>query len=177
MANTSPLLLLLGDSLIDYGEWHRRLPEYRTISSGIPGETTSGLLSRLPSGLSGGDPDGIILMSGTNDLMLGYQDFVQTLDQISVILRSNFPQSEMIITSLLPYEIPGLLELIRSVNEELTCVAEKNDCHYFDLFAEFENSFAPLFDYDGVHLSNSGYELWAQCLIENLPGLLVKGRN
>ena len=35
-----PLVLMLGDSLIDYGEWHRRLPGYRIISSGIPWERT-----------------------------------------------------------------------------------------------------------------------------------------
>ncbi len=169
-----PLLLMLGDSLIDYGEWHRRLPGYRIISSGIPGERTEGLLYRLPHDLSGEPPDGVVIMSGTNNIVFGDIGFVELLGQAATILHSHYQQAEIVITSLLPYEIPGLLDTIHAANQQLAFVCKERGCRYFDLCSHFEQSFDELFDFDGVHLSNLGYRLWASRLDEYLRKLLAK---
>ncbi|NNF45241.1 MAG: hypothetical protein HKP52_04590 [Desulfofustis sp.] len=169
-----PLLLMLGDSLIDYGEWRRRLPGYRIISSGIPGERTEGLLHRLPHESSQESPDAIVIMSGTNNIVFGDVGFVDLLGRAATILRSYYQQSEILITSLLPYEIPGLHDAIHAANHQLAFVCEERGCHYFDLCSHFEQSFDELFDFDGVHLSNLGYRLWASLLDEYLRKLLAK---
>ena len=169
-----PQVLMLGDSLIDYGEWHRRLPAYRIISSGIPGERTEGLLSRLPRELAGDPPDGIVIMSGTNNIVFGDLGFVDLLGRVATILRSHNQQAEIVFTSLLPYEIPGLLDAIHAANQQLACICEEHGCRYFDLCSHFEQSFDELFDFDGVHLSNLGYRLWASRLDEYLRKLLAK---
>ena len=169
-----PQLLMLGDSLIDYGEWHRRLPGYRVISSGIPGERTEGLLHRLPPDLPGYSPDAIVIMSGTNNIVFGDIGFVDLLGQIASLLRSRYPAAEIMITSLLPYEIPGLIDAIQAANQQLSFICKERGCRFFDLCSLFEQSFEELFDFDGVHLSNSGYRLWAFHLDEYLRKLLAK---
>jgi len=169
-----PLVLMLGDSLIDYGEWHRRLPGYRIISSGLPGERTEELLHRLPPELPGAPPDGIVIMSGTNNIVFGDLGFVDQLGRAATILRGQYPQAEIVLTSLLPYEIPGLLDAIHAANQQLAFVCEERGCRYFDLCSLFEHSFDELFDFDGVHLSNLGYRLWASRLDEYLRKLLAK---
>ena len=172
--NDKALLLMLGDSLIDYGEWHRRLPGYRVISSGIPGERTEGLLNRLPLRLPAGAPDGIVIMSGTNNIVFGDLGFVDLLARIITLLRASCHNSEIVITSLLPYEIPGLIDAVHAANQQLAFICEEQGCHFFDLCSPFENSFSELFDFDGVHLSNLGYRLWASRLDEYLRKLLAK---
>jgi len=169
-----PLLLMLGDSLIDYGEWHRRLTSYRIISSGIPGERTEGLLNRLSSPLTGETPKAIVIMSGTNNIVFGDFGFIDLLARIIALLRNQYHGSDILLTSLLPYELPGLIDAIHSANQEMECICEERGCHFFDLCSSFESSFDMLFDYDGVHLSNLGYRLWASLLDEYLRKLLAK---
>lgn len=173
--NDKPLIFMLGDSLIDYGEWHRRLPGYRIISSGVPGERTEELLHRLPLQTQTDTPDAFILMTGTNNIVFGDFSFIEATRHIVTRLQKRFPQTPVILTSLLPYELPGIIDTIHTANEQLRLVCDENGCMYFDLCRSFEDSFDPLFDYDGVHLSNNGYRLWAATLHEYLSKLLAKG--
>jgi lysophospholipase L1-like esterase len=177
MTPPKPLLLLLGDSLIDYGEWHRRLPGCRIISSGVPGERSRELLQRLPNQPTIKTPDIVVLMSGTNDLLSGDRGFTAHLEQAALVLRKWYPDAAILLTSLLPFAIseylPGLHETIMSVNLELRALAKKRGCHYFDLFSHFEQANDNLFDYDGVHLNNRGYRLWARELDRYVTALLA----
>jgi len=168
-----PVILLLGDSLIDYGEWHRRLPGYLTISSGVPGERAGELLRRLPVGPERKSPDTIVVMTGTNNIIFGDFSFIDTTRQIITRLQDRFGRVPLLVTSLLPYEIPGIIGTIHAANDGLREVCREGHAVYFDLCTHFENSQSRLFDYDGVHLSNTGYELWASVLDEYLLQLLA----
>jgi lysophospholipase L1-like esterase len=113
-------------------------------------------------------------MSGTNNIVFGDLGFVDLLGRAATTLRSHYQQAEIIITSLLPYEIPGLSDAIHAANQHLAFVCRERGCRYFDLCTLFEQSFDELFDYDGVHLSNLGYRLWASQLERYLRKLLAK---
>ena len=173
-----PLLLMLGDSLIDYGEWPRRMQDYRVVSSGVPGERCEELKRRigfLATGRNSADtPTAIVIMSGTNDIVFGDHGFVEVLRDSILTLRQRYPGAEILLTSLLPYEIPDLIEDIHTVNDLMRKVCAETGGRYFDLYSEFENSSERLFDYDGVHLSNRGYRLWASVLNRFLSNLLAK---
>lgn len=173
-STNKPQVLMLGDSLIDYGEWQRRLPAYRVISSGIPGERTEELFRRVSIQLPDDPPEAVVVMSGTNNIVFGDHSFIDMLRRISSVLQGSYPQAPIIITSMLPYEIPGIIDSIHAANQHIRLICAESGCHYFDLCSEFERSFEPLFDYDGVHLSNRGYQLWAAGLAGYLAKLLAK---
>lgn len=166
-------LLFLGDSLVDFGNWSCRLPQHRVISSGIPGERAEELLRRLPV-RAPLPPEVIILMTGTNNLLSGDTDFIITIEQIIRELGTHFNRSETIITSLLPSNIQEVQDMVQAVNHELQEIAGQTDAHYFDLYSSFEKSGSELFDYDGVHLSEAGYQRWTDELLIFLASQLAK---
>lgn len=167
-------LLLLGDSLIDFGNWPNRLPRFSAISSGVPGERSEELLHRLRFIKADTRPDIIVLMSGTNNLLWGDYSFPEVIEEICLELRTQFSRAGIIITSLLPFQIPGCLPHIRKANAEMKETAIRTGGNYFDLYTSFENSSDTLFDYDGVHLNETGYQLWASELNGYLDILLEK---
>lgn len=167
------IIHLLGDSLIGYGNWQQLLPDYSTISEGIPGERADELLQRLPSPPKTIEPDVFIIMTGTNNLLLyGESSFTITIKQIVTNLASSNASAKIILTSLLPFDIPGIGESVSSVNDELKIISAKTGTIYFDLFTPFAQSSENLFGFDGVHLNARGYRLWSQLLADLLPQLL-----
>jgi len=169
-----PTLLFLGDSLIDYADWPHRLPNYYVISSGMPGERTEELLWRLSRTIPEPLPDMIILMTGTNNILFGDTSFIETLKEIVELLGHSAPTAQRIITSLLPYDIPGFQNSICLANDKLIEIADQSDSHYFDLYTKFTQAQEKMFEYDGVHLSEAAYRLWSSQLETYLSSRLAK---
>lgn len=167
-------LLMLGDSLVDYGNWRSLLPQYKVISQGIPGERTKELLWRLPSCSGHKSVDAILIMTGTNDLFTGHADFTREIQTITASLQESYPSAVILINSLLPIKVPEFKETIRNVNRDLQGIASATGAFYFDLYTPFDTAREPLFDFDGVHLSTPGYILWAHLLSAELSTLLAK---
>lgn len=176
-----PLLMMLGDSLIDYGEWHRRMQGYRVVNLGVPGERAEELRRRIdslpPKTSSTDQPAAIVIMSGTNNIAFGDLRFVDVFRPAVTALQHRYPDARILLTSLLPYRLSGLIDDIHTVNEQMKTICAETGCRYFDLYSEFEKSSERLFDYDGVHLSNRGYRLWAAALDRLLANLLAKEGN
>ncbi len=167
-------LLMLGDSLVDYGNWRSLLPQYKVISQGRPGERTKELLCRLPSCCGHKSVDAILVMSGTNDLFTGHTDFTKEIGTITASLQESYSTAIILINSLLPIKVPGFQETICNVNRDLQGIARAAGAFYFDLYTPFVKASEPLFDFDGVHLSTPGYILWAHLLSAELSTLLAK---
>src|SRR5215207_538395 len=62
-------IVMLGDSLTEWGNWHQLVPEYRIINRGISGDTSSGVLDRLQEVIDR-RPKIVFVMVGTNDIGL-----------------------------------------------------------------------------------------------------------
>lgn len=153
-------LLFLGDSLIDYGDWPQRLPEHRVISRGVPGETTTELARRLDRETRGLKPTAIILMIGTNDLLLGRRDVAATIRLIVADLRRRFTDSALILTGLPPFSLPGLAPRADALNKEIAEICTEASCLLCDLQQPFRAARSEPFAADGVHLSETGYRIW-----------------
>ena len=130
-------LLLLGDSLIDYGNWQKLLPRYTNISLGMPGERSEELLHRLPYCCSFKAVDVVLLMTGTNDLLTGNPDFTGTVQIIITRLKQCYPAAFILVNSLAPVQVPQFQEIIRRVNADLRTVAETSGALYLDLYSRF----------------------------------------
>ena len=172
-----PTILLLGDSLIDFGNWPARLHDYQVISSGLPGECSWELLERIQYSSFPATVDVISLMTGTNDLFSGFSNTPDTIHQILTYLSRSFPHVPLILTSLLPYQVMGLGGVVTQINAELESFCNTTEFVYFDLHSVFADSQEKLFDFDGVHLSESGYQVWAANLKKIISEHLAKDRD
>ena len=159
-------LLMLGDSLVEWGDWARHLPEIVVVNRGIAGEMTEELSARLMDEIeSCPDPDAVLIQSGTNNLLFGYRLFPAILTTMLQRLRLCYPDTPLIVNSLMPMPIVAPHDL-EEVNHELAEAAAATDnCHFLDTVAPFLDHCLPIthpgFLNDQVHLSTRGYQVWA----------------
>ncbi len=169
-------LLMLGDSLVEWGDWPRHLPEVAVINRGIAGEMTEELSVRLMDEIEAcPDPDAVLIQSGTNNLLFGYRLFPVMLTTMLQRLRLCYPDVPLIVNSLMPMPIVATHDL-EEVNRELAeAVAGTENCHFLDTVAPFHEHCLPIthpgFLNDQVHLSTRGYQVWAATIKGKLEEL------
>jgi len=163
-------VLLLGDSLIEYGDWELLLPGYRTINRGFAGETAGGLAGRLGNEVNNMESDLIVILSGTNDLLMGDHSFPAVFETMLPRLRYLCPDAGVIVIGLAP--IPIVLDSARKMNSRLKKAASAAGCRFLDLFGPFAMQCRPVgnpcFLVDGVHFSPHGYRVLAASLADAL---------
>ena len=169
-------LLMLGDSLVEWGDWDVLLPGYSVINRGVAGEDVEGLSARLHDELEdAGQPDYILLMAGTNNLLMGNPYFPAIYSTMLPRLRLTRPESTVIVNSILPMQIAPGREVIDRVNRELEQAAASSGCCFLDMDEAWNLHCLPLtkpgFMEDGVHLTTRGYQVWAREIANLLQGL------
>jgi lysophospholipase L1-like esterase len=170
-------LLLLGDSLIEYGEWDDLLPEYLTVNRGVSGETVGELSTRLGWEVERvAEPDHIFIMSGTNNLLMGDQSFPAVFTTMLPRLKQLESKADITVVSLAPMSLPWIpattLESVNSTLKEAACEA---GCLFLELASLFHLHCRPVgnpcFLPDGVHFSPHGYRVLATAVREHLETL------
>ncbi len=156
---------MLGDSLVEWGDWKKLLPETNVINRGMAGEMTEGLAARLIFELKDCDAvDAVLLQSGTNNLLLGYPHFPAIHSTMIPTIRSFLTDCPVIINSLMPMPVVAPAK-ITDLNEQLRDLARQHDnCYYLDMVQPFNERCLPIthpgFLSDQVHLSTRGYQVW-----------------
>jgi lysophospholipase L1-like esterase len=174
MRKSMSTLLLLGDSLIEYGDWQRLLPEYIVSNRGIAGETAGELAGRLAGEVDlETDPDLVFILSGTNDLLMGDTFFSAVFTTMLPLLRHLCPDAVITVIGLAPVTVPGISrELLARVNSSLAETAENAGCGYLDLLPVFDLYCRPVgnpcFLADGVHFTPHGYGVLAGAIRKHL---------
>ena len=161
-------ILFLGDSLVEYGDWRRLLPEFSVINRGISGETLAELSVRIADEL-GAHPgaEALVLQSGTNDLWNGnpaYPAIYRTLlPRLRLLLESD--AVPVILCGLAPVSLAPP-DTIAAINDELREIAAGvANCRFLDMREIFAAATdGPLFESDGVHFTDKGYAAWAGAL-------------
>jgi len=167
-------LCFIGDSLIEFFDWQAHFPMHRITNLGIAGETSTGLLTRLPDVVrQNPSPDLIMIMTGTNDLLMENYGLLSIYPQILQILRSKLPQSRILVASLLPIRVPWVAPdaVIRLNNglERLCLTVGAAFLNVHPLFLDDRGlPRIDLFLPDGIHLSDKGYTVWSVALAEQL---------
>lgn len=163
------MLLLLGDSLAEWGDWSALLPpELVAINRGRAGELTEELSARLFFELDQlPEPDFILLVSGTNNLLSGNLHFTAIFQTMLPRLAAFCPKSRIIVNAIMPMRLAELpQDSITTVNHELCQIAAEHGCHFLDMTKPFYEYCLPVtrpcFLNDGVHLSTLGYQIWAR---------------
>ena len=167
-------LLFLGDSLVEWGDWDRLLPGYRVINRGRAGERVEELAARIPAELAAvPDPDRILIMSGTNNLLMEDPCFPMILKTMLPRVRELCPGTPVILHSMAPMRLDWLAgERIGTANRQLLEVARATGCEFLDLVAPFTDQCPPggrpCFLDDNIHLSSRGYVVWAEAIRTHL---------
>jgi len=175
------LAILVGDSLsmwfpsqsLPYGQlW---------LNQGISGENSGQILKRL-SAFAKTRPNTIYVMAGTNDLRQGASDRV-ILDNIRQIvrrLRSNHPQAQVVVQSILPTRLSAIPnQRIYNLNQQIAAIAQQEGTGFLNLYRLFADEQGQLqqdLTTDGIHLSHRGYQVWQEAL-NYADSVMVANRN
>lgn len=170
---TQGTFLFLGDSLIADYDWQERMHHFNIINFGMPGETVQGLLNRIPSIVeSVKNPELVLLMIGTNNLIIEDYSFLDSMRQLIITLTASYPTAEVITNSLLPCQLPWLsMKALTKMNNEIEYMAQQTGSCYLDMFSKF-NSTSDYFQKDGIHLQPKAYELWSKNILEFVSFLI-----
>ncbi len=160
-------LLLIGDSLIEFGDWPALLPGVNVINRGVAGETVEDLAVRIGDEVTRAEADAILIMCGTNNLLMGNHYFPAIYRSMLPRVLGLCPETNLTLTSMLPMALPwpGREDIAR-VNRELESICRETGCAFLDMVKPFEHYCLPItqpcFLNDGVHLSTRGYQVWAR---------------
>ncbi len=163
--NGRRLAVMVGDSI---SLWYPsdRLPQNQLwLNQAISGETTQGVLRRLPA-FSNTKPSTIYVMAGINDLKQGVTNdaIVRNLWRITRTLKRHHPQAQVVLQSILPTRINAPMnQRIAHLNQQLAAIARHEQVTYLDLYADFTDAAGNLradLTTDGLHLSAQGYATW-----------------
>ncbi len=167
-------VLLLGDSHIAYFYWQSRMPSYKVTNLGVPESTADDLLASLPDiKKQVAYADVIMIMVGTNDVLTGNFEFINTLKKIIVQLTHDFPTAEVLVSSLFPMELPNLPDgKITNLNSHIEAFAMQTGCCFLDTHHRLSNTDQPVFLEDGINITEEAYEVWARALLEHIAFLI-----
>ncbi len=160
------IIYLIGDSMIEFGDWNSLLPGRTAVNLGCSGETAFDTLTRLDE-IAGRDetPDIILFMTGTNNVAMEEFAFYQMYDEIIARARKHWPPSRLIINSLLPMNLAYLADdAISGINKELAAGAERLGVEFLDAFTPLSADNGKAEDgilADEVHITDKGYRRWA----------------
>ena len=172
-------ILLLGNGLIESGNWRRLLKDSTIINRGISGDNTFGVLQRTEDVIRH-KPSKIFLLIGVEDLSKNIPT-ATVLENIFAIvskIRNGSPKSQIFVQSLLPVnttlkDFPAAYakqEAILELNGLLKKYSVALKFTYVDIHDQFlnkQNMLDNRFTLDGLHLNAAGYVHWVDFLKKN----------
>ena len=166
-------IVFLGDSRIEWAEWSELLERSDISNRGISGDTTSGVLERLPSSVP---TPGVVcvIQLGVNDLFLGVsvERVVENYRRIVDYLIKE-KQARVILTSIIlaGQQHDALNQQIAAANEQLVQVASSFGATWLDVNAGLspDGYLDDQFSDDGVHLNGRGYQTISGLIAPLLP--------
>ena len=167
-------VVFLGDSLTEGFDLQFYFRDPNIINRGISGNTTFDVLYRL-EGIIKSKPGKLFLMIGINDFFQGEEETIvlTNIHRIIQEIQRFSPETEIFVQSVLPVNFSVMffdedIDLsIYSFNENLKALCKEMSVRFLDFYGDFLDDKGEMdkpYTYDGVHLSKSGYELWANLI-------------
>ena len=158
---------MLGDSLIEYGQWSRLLPNVKIANRGIAGDDTRGVLSRVHLIVDMRVPH-IMMMLGINDIYddVNIDEITKNYQHIIDALLASSELSNIYIVSTLYVGADDirLIPKIKHLNRFLKGIAlSLPRVNYLDLnqVLSGQGLLKNTYTADGIHLNKRGYQAWA----------------
>lgn len=168
-------IVFLGNSITAKTDWAKLLSDPRAKNRGISGDITFGVLERLDEVIAG-HPKKIFILIGINDISRNIPDslIMRNHKRIIARIRKGSPSTDIYFSTLLPVNASfqkfmnhyGKDEHILAVNEAIRKQGAKK-VTIIDLYSHFldnQNHLKAEYSVDGLHLSDAGYQVWAELL-------------
>lgn len=181
-------IAFIGDSITQGWEgagrnvWAKYYGERKCLNFGVGGDRTQHVLWRFEQGqLAGIKPKVAVLMIGTNNSNRDDNTEAEILAGVQAIvtqLRERLPETKLLVLGIFPRGTTFSAQRgkILQVNQALARVADGNMVHYVDFGAqliESDGSISKAVMPDALHLSERGYEIWAEAIEAKLKELGV----
>jgi lysophospholipase L1-like esterase len=190
--------LLVGDSIIQQwgspldnksmnAAWMKEFGKAKVVNIGIGGDKSQNVLWRLDhGGVDGLEPKCIVLMIGNNNMFFvpetGVDAAARGVKACTENLRRKFPKVPIVVVKILPAHKPGdsFYENIKKTNAFLDMLQldAVKSVRVLDLTEGMVNRDgtikSALFTKDQIHLSESGYDLYAKLLRPVVNALLAE---
>jgi len=171
---TAPLsgVLMLGDSITAYADnapnsWASIIGFTPVYNGGVSSDTTTGMLSRLPTLLSTYRPKTVFLLGGVNDLSLSIPQATTVSNIQQIVAKAAATGATVFVQAILPVSAA----YAGSPNVTNSAIAARNtaihDAVVTTNSAQWLNWGSTLTsgDYaDGIHLVTSGFTKWGTAL-------------
>lgn len=183
-------LVFLGDSITaGWGSkkeiWDKAFGQYTPANFGIGGDRTQHVLWRIENGeLETIKPKGVVIMIGTNNsgsdsaegIAQGVTKIVETVrakqPQAKILLLAVFPRGEKAST---PEKPNAGRDKLKQVNAIIAKLDDGKNIHFLDIGEKFlqpDGSLTKEIMPDFLHLSNAGYQIWADAITPKLAELM-----
>ncbi len=163
-------IVFMGDSITCGGDLPSFFPERSVCKLAVPGDSIQQVLYRADM-VEKLAPKKIFLLVGVNNVSRG--NFENTIEENYKLLLKKLTGicDKVYVQSILPVRKPSKVDNARidRANEIISNLAQEYDCEYIDLqraFVDEEGELREDLTKDGVHLSEKGYEVWAEQIQE-----------
>ncbi|MEY4541087.1 MAG: hypothetical protein RLZZ306_2844 [Bacteroidota bacterium] len=165
-------ILLIGDSLLAQENWNNLLSRSDLKNDAFGGAITQQILWNIKRGELVSSPKIVVIDGGINDLLAGVptQRVLENYQQIIEVLRK---RNIKIIAHLVLYTVDNeeINKNVFILNFLLKEYFESQKIEFIDMNTRLSDNkkLNPNFSFDGIHLKNSAYKIWANELKTKLP--------
>ncbi len=181
-------ICFFGDSLTDFwakegnAVWEKEYVPQKAANFGIGGDQTQYVLYRMTNGeLEGMKAKVIVIQIGTNNIVKSYtpEETAVGIKAIVDLVRAKLPESKVLVMALLPQgatsKDPSRVKLDQ-VSELISKLDDGKMVKYLNINSKFVDAEGNLLKEmkteDRAHLSEKGYQAWADGMRETLAELM-----
>ncbi len=180
-------IAFIGDSITQGWEgngknvWAKYYGSRKCLNFGVGGDRTQHVLWRFESGqLEGIKPKAAVLMIGTNNSNRDDNSEADILEGVQAIvkqMRERLPETKILVVGIFPRgeKFSAQRGKILQVNQALAKVTDGKMIHYVDFgsqLIEADGTISKTIMPDALHLSEKGYEIWAEAIEPKLKEML-----
>jgi len=181
-------LVFLGDSITaGWGGkkaiWDKAFGAYDPVNFGIGGDRTQHVLWRIENGeLEGIKPKACVLMIGTNNSGSdSAEDIAKGITAIVETIRTKQPETKILLLAVFPRgdrpsgKLGAANEKLKQVNAIIAKLDDGKSVFFLDIGGSFpvvDGALSAKAMPDFLHLSESGYQIWADAIGPKLAELM-----